>query len=140
MSFPALNYVLIGKVLWINHFIILNFKHNDFLGWEKGIWKWNLSEGWWTDKKEHHSQNFIEYLRHTGLSVCQRKAQMCFPGMKPEKAWVTGKLGLRLDLGPHFLSLSFLPLVHHYLVLFLLFLVTLLPHIPFPASLSSCNI
>lgn len=37
--FPALNCALIGKVLWINHFIILNCKHNDFLGWARGAGK-----------------------------------------------------------------------------------------------------
>ena len=42
---PALNFVLIGQVFWINRFMIPNCKHNDFLGWERDVWKGNLSEG-----------------------------------------------------------------------------------------------
>ena len=70
-------------MLWTNHFKIPNCKHNDFLGCEKDSGKWNLSEGWWTDKNSIIDKSSLS--TQDTQSLCQREVQRLLSGMKPER-------------------------------------------------------
>lgn len=118
--FLALNCVLIGKVIWINHLIPNCKKHNDFLGCERDAGKWNLSEGWWTDKNsiiDKYSLSTQDTQR------CARERYRCsFPGMKAERpGWHTQTRTHMSGLCPHyfpfhfFLLCSFLHCFHFFM-------------------------
>lgn len=122
--FLALNCVLIGKVIWINHLIIPNCKHNDFLGCERDAGKWNLSEGWWTDKNSIIDKYSLS--TQDTQSMCQREVQVFLSGMKPERPGWHTQTSTHVWFMSSLLSLSFLPLVQ-FPALFLFFHVTILP-------------